>query len=212
MRRPLRRLATAAGLVGPAAFTAAWVVSARRQDGYSVRNEHISGLAAPDARDPEILITGFLVLGAATIGFAAALRERLGGREAGSGPYLLGITGAGAIAAGLLRRDHMLLHPPDEPVDWRQSWRNDGHDLAAGVIYTTSVAAPLLLARHLARDPQLARLAPTGLGLSATSLALMGVFATQVDRRGNGIVQRVMVSLPMAFMSALAWRMLRDDG
>jgi hypothetical protein len=39
----------------------------------------------------------------------------------------------------------------------------------------------------------------------------MGVFATQVDRRGNGIVQRVMVSLPMAFMSALAWRMLRDD-
>jgi Protein of unknown function (DUF998) len=211
VRRPLRRLATVAGLAGPGAFTAAWVVSGRRQDGYSLRNEHISGLAAPDARDPEVLIAGFVVLGAATIGFAAALRERLGGREAGLGPYLLGITGAGAIAAGLLRRDHMLLHPLDEPPDWQQSWRNNGHDLSAGVIYTTSVAAPLLLARHLARDPQLASLGPVGLGLSAASLALMGVFATQVDRRGNGIVQRVMVSLPMAFMSALAWRMLCDE-
>jgi hypothetical protein len=210
VRGPLRRHATAAGIAGPAAFTAAWIVSGQRQDGYSVRNEHISGLAAPDARNPEVLMTGFIVMGVATIGFAAALRERLGGREAGLGPYLLGVTGLGAIAAGLLRRDHMLLHPLDEPPDWEQSWRNDGHDLAAGVIYTTSVAAPLLLARRLARDPQLAPMVPLGLGVSAGSLALMAVFATQVDRRGNGIVQRVMVSLPMAFMSALAWRMLED--
>jgi hypothetical membrane protein len=211
VRRPLRLLATAGGIAGPAAFTAAWIVSGQRQDGYSVRNEHISGLAAPDARDPEVLMTGFIMMGVATVGFAAALRERLGGRDAGLGPYLLGVTGLGAIAAGLLRRDHMLLHPLDEPLDWEQSWRNYGHDVSAGVIYTTSVAAPVLLARHLARDEQLAPLVPLGLGVSAASLALMGVFATQVDRRGNGVVQRVMVSLPMAFMSALAWRMLRDD-
>jgi hypothetical protein len=210
VRPPLRRLATAAGIAGPAVFTVAWIVSGQRQDGYSVRNEHISGLAAPDARNPEVLMTGIIVTGVATIGFSAALRERLGGRSAGLGPYLLGVTGLGAMAAGLFRRDHMLLNPPDKPPGWEQSWRNDGHDLAAGVIYTTSVAAPLLLARHLARDPQLAPLAPLGRGVSVASLTLMAVFATQVDRRGNGIVQRVMVSLPMAFMSALAWRMLKD--
>ncbi len=104
----------------------------------------------------------------------------------------------------------MLLHPPDQPDDYRQSWKNDGHDISAGVIYTTSVAAPLFLFRHLRRDPRLAPLAPLGLAASATSLSLMAYFSTQVDRQGNGVVQRVMVSLPMAFMSALAWRMLGD--
>jgi hypothetical protein len=72
------------------------------------------------------------------------------------------------------------------------------------------VAAPLFLFRHLRRDPRLASLAPVGLAASATSLGLMAYFSTQVDREGNGLVQRVMVSLPMAFMSALAWRMLGD--
>ncbi len=210
MRPTLHRIATAAGIVGPAAFLTAMTVSERRQDGYSIRDEHISGLAAPEARNPELVLSGFLVMGVSTIAFATALRDRLGGRRAGLGPILLALTGAGAIGAGLLRRDRMLLHPPDQPDDWEQSWKNDGHDISAGVIYATSVTAPLLLFRHLVRDERLAPMAPIGIAASATSLTLMGIFATQVDRPGNGVVQRVMVSLPMAYMSALAWRMLRD--
>ena len=120
------------------------------------------------------------------------------------------VTGLGAIGAGLLRRDRMLLHPPDQPDDYVQSWKNNGHDISAGVIYATSVAAPLFLFRHLQRDDRLAPMAPVGIAASATSLTLMAIFSTQVDRRGNGLVQRVMVSLPMGFMGALAWRMLRD--
>ena len=210
MKSSMRRVATAAGIFGPAAFTVAFTSSERRQEGYSIRDEHISGLAAPDARNPEVLLTGFLVMGGSTILFATTLRDRLGGRRGGLGPILLALSGAGAIGAGLLRRDRMLLHPPDQPDDYRQSWKNDGHDISAGVIYTTSVAAPLFLFRHLRRDPRLAPLAPLGLAASATSLSLMAYFSTQVDREGNGVVQRVMVSLPMAFMSALAWRMLGD--
>ncbi len=206
----LQRIATAAGILGPAAFVTTFVVSERRQEGYSIRDEHISGLAAPDARNPEVLLSGFLMMGVSTIGFATALRQHLGGRRAGLGPILLGLSGVGAIGAGLLRRDRMLLHPPDQPDDHRQSWKNDGHDISAGVIYTTSVGAPLLLYRHLKRDERLAPMAPVGIAASAASLTLMGIFATQVDRKGNGVIQRVMVSLPMGFMSALAWRMLRD--
>ena len=209
MAPTLHRIRTAAGIAGPAAFLTALLVSERRQDGYSIRHEHISGLAAPDARTPELVLSGFLAMGVSTIAFSTALRSRLGGPRAGIGPWLLALTGAGAIGAGLLRRDRMLLHPPDQPEDYVQSWKNDGHDISAGVIYAASVAAPLFLFRHLQRDERLAPLAPVGIAASATSLALMGIFATKVDRRGNGVVQRVMVSLPMAFMTALAWRMLR---
>jgi len=206
----LQRFATSAGLVGPAVFTAAWLVSGQRQDGYSHRHEHISGLAAQDARSPEILTTGFIEMGVATMLFAAALRERLGGRRAGLGPILLGLTGLGAIGAGIFPRDRMLLHPPDQPDDYRQSWKNDGHDISAGVIYASSVAAPLFLYRHLRDDEQLSPMAPIGIALSAASVGLMGFFATKVDRPHNGLVQRAMVSLPMGFMSGLSVRMLID--
>jgi hypothetical protein len=205
----LHRIATAAGFVGPALFTTAWLVSGQRQDGYSHRHEHISGLAAQDAQNPEILTSGFVEMGLATVLFAAALRQRLGGRRAGLGPVLLGLTGFGAIGAGIFPRDRMLLHPPDQPDDYVQSWKNDGHDISAAVIYTTSVAAPLFLYRHLRRDEQLASMAPIGIALSAASVGLMALFATKVDRPHNGLVQRAMVSLPMAFMSGLSIRMLR---
>src|SRR6266487_6013212 len=61
------------GVIGPAAFTAAWVTSTVRQTGYSIAEEHLSGLAAPDARDPGIMIAGFVTLGACTTAFASAL-------------------------------------------------------------------------------------------------------------------------------------------
>src|SRR6266536_1964008 len=77
------RLRATCGLAGPAAFTAAWVAGTLRQAGYSVAEEHLSGLAAPDARDPEIMIVGFLALGVCTFAFASALEEALGGRGRG---------------------------------------------------------------------------------------------------------------------------------
>ena len=108
----MRRVATAAGIIGPAAFTIAFTSSERRQDGYSIRDEHISGLAAPDARNPEVLLTGFLVMGGSTILFATALRDRLGGPRGGLGPILLALSGAGAIGAGLLRPRPHAAAPP----------------------------------------------------------------------------------------------------
>src|SRR6185503_4029390 len=49
------RLGAWCGLLGPAAFTVAWLVAQRRQDEYEVRHEHISGLAAKDANDPLVM-------------------------------------------------------------------------------------------------------------------------------------------------------------
>jgi hypothetical protein len=53
----------AAGIVGPVVFTGAWLASSLLQTDYTPTDLQISGLAAPDARDQWIMITGFLVLG-----------------------------------------------------------------------------------------------------------------------------------------------------
>jgi Protein of unknown function (DUF998) len=211
-RLTLDRVEALAGIVGPAAFTTAWIVSGIRQDGYPVAHEHISGLAAHDADDPTLMIAGFTVLGAGTIAFAIALRRALGGRRgAGLGPVLLAAGGAAGLAAGFLRRDTFLLNPPDRPDDYRQSWHNDGHDLSAGVIYATSVLAPGALAWRFHRDEAWADLVPGAVASSAASLVLMAIFATDVDRRFNGLLQRLMVTVPQAFMALLALRVLRSE-
>jgi len=204
-----RVAAAAAGVLGPAAFTAAWIVNGQRQSSYPIADEHISGLAALDAEHPETMIAGFIVLGVSTVVFATELGRGLGGRRrAGWGPALLALGGAAAVAAGFLRRDAVLLNPPGRPDGYVQSWHNDGHDIAAGVIYVSTVVAPLLLARRFRRDPQWASLVPVAIASSAVSVALMAIFATDVDRHGNGIVQRVMVTLPQALMAVLAVRLV----
>src|SRR5690606_6948714 len=161
---PDRRLV--AGIIGPAAFTLSWVAATVRQHGhgeYHVAREHISGLAAPDARHPRLMTAAFLILGAATNVFGAALREQLGGaRSAGPGPVLIQVAGLAAFAAGLLRRDRMLLGLPEGVA--RQSWRNDGHDIASGVVYGSLIAAPVALAYRFRRDAEHQQLVTPALG------------------------------------------------
>jgi hypothetical protein len=108
-----------AGIAGPVVFTGAWIVSSLRQTGYPAAEIQLSGLAAPDARDPWIMVAGFVVLGGCTVAFGAALHDALGrsssvgqGRwrgGAGAAPRLIQGAGLLTIAAGLLRRDRMLL-------------------------------------------------------------------------------------------------------
>jgi hypothetical protein len=59
----LRKLAAVGGVAGPVLFTAGWVVSSLRQAGVPAAGVQLSGLAADDARDPQIMMAGFVVLG-----------------------------------------------------------------------------------------------------------------------------------------------------
>jgi Protein of unknown function (DUF998) len=69
----LRRLAALGGVVGPALFTVAWVAGSLRQAGHPAAEIQLSGLAADDARDPQIMMAGFVVLGVCSVGLGAAL-------------------------------------------------------------------------------------------------------------------------------------------
>jgi Protein of unknown function (DUF998) len=202
------RLGALCGVLGPAAFTAAWLVAQRRQDEYEVRHEHISGLAAKDANDPHVMTTGFVALGGCTIAFASALDRRLGPR-ARLGPALIGVAGLATILAGVFRRDRRSNFPaPGEPEG--QSWENDVHDTAAVIGGVAGTLGLVALASRLARDPAFRDLASPALGAAGASAGLSAWFLRDVVRPGNGLLQRANMTIPLAFMARVALRMLRQ--
>jgi hypothetical protein len=208
------RLRAACGLLGPTAFTAAWLLGTRRQPAYSVANEHISGLAAPDAEVPHVMTAGFLTFGACTVIFSSELERRLsaGGRRPGPGPALMAASGLAMIAAGTFRRDRISNYPmPGEPDD-PQSWRNDVHDLAAVASAGTGIGALLALAWRFSDDPAWRSFARPALVAATTSGGLSGWFARDTTRPGNGFVQRASVTIPLVFMARVAVEMLRSAG
>jgi hypothetical membrane protein len=198
-----------AGIAGPAAFTGAWIVSSLRQAGYPAAEIQISGLAAPDARDPWIMVAGFVVLGGCTVAFGAALHEALGGRGgAGLAPRLIQGAGLLTIAAGLLRRDRMLLTPGSV------SWHNHAHDLVSAVIYVDLVAALVLLAGRFGRDPAGLELTwrswrPWLLASGLATGAVLIAFVAVTPAAEAGMLQRVAVTIPLVAIAAIAVRLLR---
>jgi hypothetical protein len=194
--------------LGPLAFTAAWLIGARRQEGYQVRHEHISGLAARDATDAHVMTLGFLSLGACTVAFASSLERRLAPR-AGWGPALLGVAGLATIVAGTFRRDRR----SNAPVPGRtlgQSAENDVHDAAGVLVAVSGTAGLLALAPKLAAEPSLEGLARPARHAAVASLGLSAWFLRDVVRPWNGVLQRVSVTVPLAFMTRLAVRLLTE--
>jgi hypothetical membrane protein len=204
MRGSATRAGAAAGIAGPAAFTGAWIASSLRQSGHPAAEIQISGLAAPDARDPWIMIAGFLVLGGCSVAFGAALRDALGGRaRAGAAPWLIQGAGLATIAAGLLRRDHMLL------TSGSVSWHNHAHDVISAAIYVDMVAAQLLLAARFGRDPAWIQWRPWLLASAGVTAAVLVAFAADTSAADAGILQRVAVTVPLAAIAAIAARLVR---
>ena len=204
--RRLRVLGGLAGIAGPVAFTAAWAVGSLLQTGHSATEVQISGLAAPDARDPWIMITGFLALGGCSAVFGTALHRELGGSpptRPGAGPRLIQAAGLLTVAAGLLRRDQMLLTAPAH-----ESWHNHAHDVVSAVIYVALVAAPLLLARRFRGDPRWSALRWPLVGASLASAAVLVVFFTGAFPSSAGLLQRIGVTVPLAAVCAVAARLL----
>lgn len=197
------RLAGCAGIAGPLLFTVAWVAGSLRQAGHPAAGVQLSGLAAPDARDPQIMIAAFVVLGACTVGFGAALRRVAAANPAG--PWLVMVAGAAVVAAGVFRRDHMLLTGPGFAGE---SWHNQVHDVASGIAYGAMLAVPLVLAQRFRADPDWAVAARPVLVLTLASAVTMAVFASQAAQPWNGVLQRAAVTLALTAEVVIAARLL----
>jgi len=196
-------LLASCGIAGPVLFTAAWVAGSLLQTGHPAGSVQLSGLAAMDARDPGLMMAGFAGLGACSIAFGAALRRL---RPAGSaGPWLVTVAGAATVAAGLFRRDHLLLTGPGFTGE---SWHNQVHDVVSGVAYAAMIAAPLALAHSFRADPDWAGLRRPLQALALASAAALALFASGAVQPQNAIVQRAVVTLPLAAEVLIAARLL----
>jgi hypothetical membrane protein len=192
-----------AGVLGPVAFTAAWVAATFRQPGLAFSAPQISGLAADDARDPWLVISGFVVLGGCAVSFGGALRKALGGRRAGPGPRLMQAAGVLTIAAGFLRRDHVLLTAGPE------SWHNHAHDIVSAAVYLLLVVVPVLLARRFSSDERWRGLAVPLVASSIASAALLVALYSSPGNSWDATLQQIAVSMPLAAVVAVATRLAR---
>ena len=115
------------------------------------------------------------------------------------------VGGAAAVAAGVLRRDHMLLPGPGFAGE---SWHNQGHDIVSGVAYMAMIGGPIALSHRFRADRDWAAVRPAVLTLALVSGATLVLFASRAAPPWYPIVQRIAVTLPLAAEVVTAARML----
>ena len=198
-------------VLGPIAFTIAWIVAALVQDEYSVRREDISALAALDAQNAWIMITGFLLLGVGIVALGAGIAGALKGRPATVGSILVVVAGVGIIVAGLARNDcSSELDACADRVDAGDvSWHHATHDLASLVVFLALVAAPLVFARAFRGDQSWRDLRTYSLITGVLGLVLLVLFLTGVAGSWNGLLQRVFVTVLFLWIAVLGARLIR---
>jgi purine-cytosine permease-like protein len=92
-----------------------------------------------------------------------------------------------------------------------QSWHNHAHDLASGVLYAALLVAPLLLARRFRGDPQWQALRLPAIATTAGSAALLALFWSEALAQWGGVIQRVIATVPLTMMAALAVKLLAAE-
>jgi hypothetical membrane protein len=209
-----RRLAGTLAVAGPIVFSAAWLVAWAVQDEYSPRHEDISALAALDANQPWIMVTGFLALGLGTallglgLGRASALA---GGFSALLGALLVTVAGVGILLAGLARNDcsSELAACAARADAGDVSWHHELHDLVSLVVFLALVAAQLVLARAFGRDARWQDLRTYSIVSGALTFALLVLYGSGAIGDSNGLVQRIFTAVPFVWIAVLGLRLRR---
>lgn len=184
-----QRLAALGGLVGPAGFITAWVVSGALTDGYAAVDDAISRLAAVDAPTRMLMTGGFVVFGVGVLGYASALRHGLAG-------WSWAAAATSAIAT---------LGVAASPLD-RSAALDTAHGVFAGIGYVALAATPLLAIAPLRRAGRSswARAATGATAVAATCLALTLTGARQ------GLFQRIGLGAGDLWIMATAVALARD--
>ena len=203
-----------AGVIGPVAFVAVFLVEGLVRPGYDAMRLQVSYLSLGEGGWVQVL--SFLMCGGLVVAFAVALRRVLGG-GAGStfGPLGVGFAGAGLIIAGLFSTAPAFGYPPGTPDGFPTELPTTAylHVIGAFCFFGGTIVAPLVLARRFRREHD-------GLWvIYSVVTALMVWFflgASSADATGTpffpetvGLYQRVAIVAGLAWIALLAGRCLR---
>jgi len=129
-------------------FVSSVIIQGLTRHGFSIPHDDASLLA--NGPLGWIQVGTFLVAGAMTIAAAVGARRALPGRWAAR---LIGLYGAGLMAAGVFRADPADGFGPGAPAGQAPhvSWHGDGHLIAAGIGFIAVIAACFVAGRYFAR-------------------------------------------------------------
>ena len=174
-----------------------------------MRHEHISGLAARDATDPQLMTAGFFALGACTVTFASALERRLGPR-AGCRSRPDRVAGLATIAAGLFRRDRAVELPTARRAGWSIVGERRARPRRRDGWRSRNSRAGRRSRRRWRGNRKLGIWRDTRSERPARAPEISAWFLRDVVRPGNGLLQRANVTIPLVFMVRLAIRLMKD--
>ncbi len=208
----LRRVLGGCAVAGPVLFTGAWLVAWSVQDVYSPLREDISALAAIDAQHAWIMIAGIVALGLGLLALGLGLLGVIhDGRSATVGPILLVLAGLSFAVAGFARNDcsSELRACKDRVNSGNVSWHHMVHDVLGVAVFLFLVIAPLVLARAFRTDSRWSNLRRYSLATGGLTLALLLLFAAEPFDGWNGLVQRVLVAVPLVWVAVLGVRLVQ---
>ena len=210
-----RRVLGGCAVAGPVLFTVAWLVAWNVQDVYSPRREDVSALAAIDAQHAWIMIAGIVALGIGLVALGLGLRGVFTeGRSATVGPILLVLAGIGFVVAGLARNDcsSELQACKERVSSGNVSWHHNVHDTLGVAVFLLLALAPLVLARAFRADSGWSKLRRYSIVSGALTLALLLVFGAELFNGWNGLVQRVLMLVPLVWMAVLGVHLVQIAG
>ena len=189
---PAPRLLAAGGVLGPAAFVAAWFVGGLRTPGYDPLRDAISRLAAEGAGQRPLMTSGFVAFGVLVPLAAPVLARTVGSRGVLVTATVAGLTTL-AVAA--------------TPLTVEEGTRQDAlHAVWAGTGYVAMALTPLLAAPSLRRlGHRRAAALSVAVGLvSAACLAgtLVLEWSGGAQRLGLGVVDAWLACVAVAALRA----------
>jgi hypothetical membrane protein len=202
-----RTLLTCGVVAGPL-YIVVVVLQMLTRDGFDISRHPASLLSNGDLG--WIQIANFVASGLLFVAFAMGLHRVLksaAGRGRTWGPRLIGVFGAGLVAAAVFSADPVDGFPPGTPVGPPTSvtWQGMLHFLVAGVAFLALIAACFVSARRFAAA---GRRGWAGFSAATGALFLttwMSIFATQGARAAN-VAFAAAIALVLVWTSLLAAR------
>jgi hypothetical protein len=195
------------GVIAGPLYLVVGLTEAFTRPGFDIRRHDLSLLANGDLgwiHVTDLVVTGLLVV-AGAVGMRASLTA---GRGRTWGPLLVGIYGAGLVAAGFFTADPALGFPPGTPADAHSvSWHGLLHLVSGAIGFLGLIAACLVFARRFAAGGERGWAAYS----AVTGLVFLLSFAGIAIGSGNGwaiLGFWIGVVLAFAWVSAMCLRLL----
>jgi Protein of unknown function (DUF998) len=196
------------GVAAGPLFIGLSVIQALTREGFDLKRHAISMLSLGDYG--WIQIANFLISGCLTVLCAIGMWKALRHGRAGTwGPVLVGMFGAGTLAAGLFSTDPAMGFPPGAPAGLPEtlSWHGVLHGVAFFVAFASLVASCFVYAKRFAERKQWRWTAHSAIsGVAAPALVAMGI----ANPTSAGVPFLLAAAVAFAWLAVLAVELLAE--